>query len=322
MSKLPKIGDMRGKWILINRVKNPDGTFTDTWVLDDVITLHPTTGTHPAYNKASSNSTSTYDSPDNATTEFTTEQYTNVQSEDGNYASISSTSTIQDRYSNVAQLFKFNTSGYAGITNILVYWKGYRSGDVPDEQKLQVYKATAWEDWLTSIPTSNTEESKSLGNGSAYLYSSTWIRFGLYMYKYRDTVNITITLNSDYASIQITCVNIVVPTVTTQDADNIDAHNGTLNGNITNTGGENCNQRGFDWGTQSGVYPYDWTENGSFGTGAFSHQITGLDRNKTYYFRAKAHNSAGWGYGSEKSFTTLKELPVVTTQDATDIGRD
>ena len=34
---------------------------------------------------------------------------------------------------------------------------------------------------------------------------------------------------------------------------------------------------------------------------SFSHQITGLDLAETYYFRAKARNAAGWGYGSEKS---------------------
>jgi hypothetical protein len=78
----------------------------------------------------------------------------------------------------------------------------------------------------------------------------------------------------------------------------------TLNGTITVTGGENCDQRGFDWGTQTGVYPYNWTESGSYGTGAFSHLISSLILNQTYYFRAKAHNSVGWGYGTEKSFVT------------------
>jgi hypothetical protein len=78
----------------------------------------------------------------------------------------------------------------------------------------------------------------------------------------------------------------------------------TLNGTITNTGGENCNYRGFEWGYATGYYPYSWTENGSFGTGSFSHQITGLDLSKTVYFRSKAHNTAGWGYGTEKSFNT------------------
>jgi hypothetical protein len=80
----------------------------------------------------------------------------------------------------------------------------------------------------------------------------------------------------------------------------------TLNGNITATGGENCDERGFEWGTTQGG-PYDvgsWSESGSFGTGAFDHVTTGLTEETLFYYRAKAHNSGGWGYGDEQSFTT------------------
>jgi hypothetical protein len=76
----------------------------------------------------------------------------------------------------------------------------------------------------------------------------------------------------------------------------------TLNGTITATGGANCDQRGFEWGYSTGSYPNSWTETGSFGTGAFSHQVTGLTNNSHVFYRAKAHNSAGWGYGGEQSF--------------------
>lgn len=74
----------------------------------------------------------------------------------------------------------------------------------------------------------------------------------------------------------------------------------TLNGTIEATE-ENCDERGFDWGIESGNYTEEWTEAGSYGVGSFSHQITGLDLEKTYYFRAKAHNPGGWGYGEEKT---------------------
>jgi len=82
----------------------------------------------------------------------------------------------------------------------------------------------------------------------------------------------------------------------------------TLNGTITATGGENCDQRGFEWGYSTGSYPNSWTENGSFGTGAFSHQVTGLTNNSHVFYRAKAHNSAGWGYGGEQSFWTWNSV--------------
>ncbi|GAI84963.1 unnamed protein product, partial [marine sediment metagenome] len=102
-------------------------------------------------------------------------------------------------------------------------------------------------------------------------------------------------------------IPIVAPTVTTQAASSIEHTSAILNGTIANTGGENCDERGFEWGTSPGSYPNSWTEPGSYGTGAFSHELTGLTKGQTYYYRAKAHNSAGWGYGGEVSFTTKGE---------------
>ena len=115
----------------------------------------------------------------------------------------------------------------------------------------------------------------------------------------------------------------VPPTVQTDDATSIDREQATLNGQITDTGGEDADERGFDWGEEPGVYTEQWTEQGTYGTGAFNHQITGLDPNKTYYFRAKAHNSAGWAYGSELSFTTdPMAAPTVQTDPATVVSDD
>jgi len=105
---------------------------------------------------------------------------------------------------------------------------------------------------------------------------------------------------------------IVEPTITTQDADNISPNAATLQGSITTTGGENCDERGFEWGTSSGNYPNSWTESGSFGTGDFDYTITGLNPQTDTYFRAKAHNSAGWGYGSERQFSTTGTVATPT----------
>ena len=99
------------------------------------------------------------------------------------------------------------------------------------------------------------------------------------------------------------------PTVVTNPANNITDTSATLNGSITNTGGENAIERGFDWGTVSEVYPNSWTQNGSYGIGAFNRGIAGLAPSTTYYFRAKARNSAGWAYGAELSFTTGAAIP-------------
>jgi hypothetical protein len=68
---------------------------------------------------------------------------------------------------------------------------------------------------------------------------------------------------------------------------------------------EEYDERGFEWGIESGVYTEEWTETDTFGYGIFNHALTGLVSGGTYYYRAKGHNEEGWGYGEEKVFTTL-----------------
>lgn len=92
---------------------------------------------------------------------------------------------------------------------------------------------------------------------------------------------------------------------------------GTYHGTITNTGGENCDYRGFVWDNvshgdpgniapaASAYAPNYWIEGNSYGAVSFSHQVTELAENDTFYVRACAHNSAGWSYGNEVSFDTL-----------------
>ncbi|MCL0088763.1 hypothetical protein M1O54_00110 [Dehalococcoidia bacterium] len=118
-----------------------------------------------------------------------------------------------------------------------------------------------------------------------------------------------------------TTPKIVIPTVSTGDATDIDGTRGLIHGAITHTGWETCTKRGFDWGFSPGVYPNSEIETGAFGTGAFMAWLTGLPYNTAVYYRAKARNSIGWGYGSEKTFNTA-HVPTVTTQDATDVTRN
>jgi len=96
------------------------------------------------------------------------------------------------------------------------------------------------------------------------------------------------------------------PTVTTQAVTDIGKLTATGNGKIINTGGENCDKRGICWNTTGNPTVSDSKseQTGSFGTGAFSRSMTGLSRDQTYYVRAYAHNSAGYGYGEQVSFKT------------------
>jgi hypothetical protein len=121
-----------------------------------------------------------------------------------------------------------------------------------------------------------------------------------------------------------------VPTVTTQavSGNGYTAPNyiATLNGTITATGGLTPNYRGFVWSTSThgdpgnvapvaSAYSDNWTETGSFIAEAFSHQVTSFTGATAYYVRSVAHNSLGWAYGNEVTFTTLS-APTITTQAA------
>jgi len=101
------------------------------------------------------------------------------------------------------------------------------------------------------------------------------------------------------------------PTVVTNAATSVEEVTATLNGQVTGTDGLTVTRRGFQWDTDSGSpYASDWYEDGSFGTGSFSHGITGLEEGTLYYFRAYAVTVAGTGYGSEKKFLLKPLVPT------------
>lgn len=111
-----------------------------------------------------------------------------------------------------------------------------------------------------------------------------------------------------------------VPTVVTSEATTIEATTATLNGMITNDGGEFCQYR-FEYDTDSGD-PYaqhtEWAD-GKVTGDAFTETIVGLAQDTTYYFRAQAQNSGGVGSGEELSFTSPKLFSVTIGASPDDI---
>ena len=109
-----------------------------------------------------------------------------------------------------------------------------------------------------------------------------------------------------------------IPIVTTQAVTDIEASTATGHGNITDIGGENCDARGICWNTSGNptIASNKSEQAGSFGTGAFSLSITGLISGETYYVKAYAHNSAGYGYGNQVEFTfaagTIIDVPFAS----------
>jgi hypothetical protein len=109
------------------------------------------------------------------------------------------------------------------------------------------------------------------------------------------------------------------PTVTTNAASGITTSSAILNGNLDSLGGYSSVDVSFEWGgTSGGPYPNETTPETMTSTGPFSAPISGLSSNTTYYFRAKATGSVTV-YGAERSFTTAKVPPAVTTNAASGI---
>ena len=104
-----------------------------------------------------------------------------------------------------------------------------------------------------------------------------------------------------------------LPTVMTTEVSNITANSAVCGGNVTEDGGSEVTARGVCWGTSPEPTGDEGHTSDSLGIGEFTSTITGLTANTTYYVRAYAINSEGTAYGTEKSFTTLGDIPSCAT---------
>ena len=98
--------------------------------------------------------------------------------------------------------------------------------------------------------------------------------------------------------------------ISTQSATNITMNSATLRGSLTFTGAGEFVAKGFVYNTSSATAPALDDENSTVisltdaTTGAFTHDITGLETGQTYYYRAYITNSYGTFYGAKTNFTT------------------
>jgi len=122
-----------------------------------------------------------------------------------------------------------------------------------------------------------------------------------------------------------------LPTVSTYAVSDITTVSIEGNGEITNTGGVACTERGFVYSKTSRGDPgntspaasdYEDVENetGTYTAEAFSLDITGLDSGTTYYVRAYAKNSTGYAYGDEVSFQAEEVGPTRISRLRLDIA--
>lgn len=119
-------------------------------------------------------------------------------------------------------------------------------------------------------------------------------------YEFRAVV---ITANGTYmGDIQsFTTLQIILPTVTTNPAEQITSTSAILSGNVV-SGSETLISQGFEW-KQAG--DDEWTEVTSTLNGnTISYTITGLTPNHSYRYRAYALTASGITYGNTEIYTT------------------
>jgi hypothetical protein len=110
------------------------------------------------------------------------------------------------------------------------------------------------------------------------------------------------------------------PTVTSQTSASIASTTATLGGNVTVDGGSTITARGVVYAlTSTNANPRlagtgVTTVAGTGTTGAFTVSATGLTPGAAYSYAAYATNSSGTSYATVGAFTTLGEVPTITTQ--------
>ena len=110
-----------------------------------------------------------------------------------------------------------------------------------------------------------------------------------------------------------------LPVVKTLVITDITATSANGGGEVIDQGASAVTERGICWSTNHTPTTNNSHAYSGTGVGSYTVSMYNLTPNATYYVRAYATNTQGTAYGAEVSFTALEGLPVVTTQEVTDI---
>ena len=176
--------------------------------------------------------------------------------------------------------------------------------------------------WWTSLSRRPTSTTIKIYNGASLLDTKTvnqrvnggqWNYLGAYDF----TGTAKVKIESSAGSTVCTCADAVkftstsgavIPTLSIQAVTDVESVSAMGHGTIESTGGENATKRGICWNTSGNATIADSKveENGNFSTGAFDGNMTSLSPDTTYYPRAYAYNSAGYGYSGQVEYDTTK----------------
>ena len=111
-----------------------------------------------------------------------------------------------------------------------------------------------------------------------------------------------------------------IPELTTTAVYAITSNSAQSGGNITNEWGSPITANGIIWSTSPNptISLVTKTNEGG-GSGLFLSSMTGLLPNTIYYVKAYATNGVGTNYGNQLTFTTLGNLPTLSTRTISNI---
>jgi len=167
----------------------------------------------------------------------------------------------------------------------------------------------------TSPEKSGTKLQSGTGDGEFYETLSD-LSSGVKYYVTAYAVN---SAGTTYGNETFFTTQISLPTVITSPVTEYTSTSATVGGSVTDNGGFEITVRGIYWGTEPNPRLTGTRLEMGSGDGDFSQTFTELNRSITYYVIAFATNIKGTSYGSEISFSTEPELPIVITATILDI---
>jgi len=167
----------------------------------------------------------------------------------------------------------------------------------------------------TSPEKSGTKLQSGTGDGEFYETLSD-LSSGVKYYVTAYAVN---SAGTTYGNETFFTTQISLPTVITSPVTEYTSTSATVGGSVTDNGGFEITVRGIYWGTEPNPRLTGTRVEMGSGDGDFSQTFTELNRSITYYVIAFATNIKGTSYGSEISFSTEPELPIVITATILDI---
>lgn len=188
-------------------------------------------------------------------------------------------------------------------------------GNVEDDGGAEITDRGVY--WGTSPSPDSSGTKLQIGTGTGIFYDTlTGLTPGVKYYVKAYAIN---SMGTAYGNETFFTTQINLPTLTTSEVTDLTPTSATVGGNISDDGGYEVTQRGVYWGTEPNPLLTGNKVLIGSGSGAFSHNITGLSRGITYYVMAFATNIKGTAYGNEITFSTEPQPPTVFTTTVSDI---